>query len=516
MPTRASGKKLPTPPLNRYSPFDNPPRKIVVLGTATARQLAKATGVSGGSARAAVAAMREKTADPLRLIAAGLGVRDLERIKQRSLLASQPQLAITDVEPAEGRIMSNTPFALKVSFVATASGMPCLASCTVEWAGEPFVVEAEATERDCRRGFVEIPFGREQTLPVCRATFHVSLFNSAGGKSTFRTTCAVLPSNPFSLDLSPHASFVTGTFSARGVRSGNAFDTGIAVTLSNGNSSSAGVHSGFHWRFWDGGVGGSLVEEGDGDFGGHITVPAHNTWTGFISFHSPNGSGVFNKYHDREDMTIEIRMTRDGGSTVSGTITCRTMFRFGINATKVAGEDFTSSESSDLGAAVAVTRTIYEKRDVTFHHDNRFIPKNKVGGFEVINSDDEAHDLWDDWSGPDSNDNIDTFVVQLVAIPIDGGGTADGIDGSIPGPTSHDGSDSGVVASKTGFTDGGVHHLDVNYLGMLMGHELGHYLGLSHVSTKGNLMLPSSGPSDTALTYDQYRTIIQHGWVFID
>jgi hypothetical protein len=209
-------------------------------------------------------------------------------------------------------------------------------------------------------------------------------------------------------------------------------------------------------------------------------------------------------------------MTRDNNATVSATITCRTMFRYGINLTKVAGEDFTSQESTDLSNAANVTRNIYERHDVTFDRDNRFIPAGSVGGYEVVTSDGEAHDLWSDWSGPNSNDNIDAFVVQLVAIPLGGGGTADGIDGSIPGPTSHSGSNSGVVASKSGYTDGGVKRLHVDYLGMLIGHELGHYLGLSHVSTAGNLMLPSSGTTDTSLTYDQYRTIIQHGWVFID
>jgi hypothetical protein len=29
-------------------------------------------------------------------------------------------------------------------------------------------------------------------------------------------------------------------------------------------------------------------------------------------------------------------------------------------------------------------------------------------------------------------------------------------------------------------------------------------------------MLPSSGTTDTALTYDQYRILIRHGWVSID
>jgi hypothetical protein len=52
---------------------------------------------------------------------------------------------------------------------------------------------------------------------------------------------------------------------------------------------------------------------------------------------------------------------------------------------------------------------------------------------------------------------------------------------------------------------------------MLIGHEVGHYLGLPHVSEAGNLMLSSSGETDTHLNYDpQYRTIIRHGWMRID
>ena len=51
---------------------------------------------------------------------------------------------------------------------------------------------------------------------------------------------------------------------------------------------------------------------------------------------------------------------------------------------------------------------------------------------------------------------------------------------------------------------------------MLMAHELGHYLGLQHTNDAGNLILPSSGTTDTNLSYDQYRTMIRHGWVSID
>jgi predicted Zn-dependent protease len=52
---------------------------------------------------------------------------------------------------------------------------------------------------------------------------------------------------------------------------------------------------------------------------------------------------------------------------------------------------------------------------------------------------------------------------------------------------------------------------------MLIGHEVGHYLGLKHVGDAHNLMLSNSGATDTDLNYNpQYRTMIRHGWVRID
>lgn len=74
------------------------------------------------------------------------------------------------------------------------------------------------------------------------------------------------------------------------------------------------------------------------------------------------------------------------------------------------------------------------------------------------------------------------------------------------------------MAARSGFTDAaGVRRIDIPYLGMLIGHEVGHYLGLSHFDDPGNLLLWNSSASDTALNYDpQYRTIVRYGWVRID
>jgi hypothetical protein len=442
---------------------------------------------------------------------------EIERLRRCSLLSEDTRIAITDVTPVSGRILSGKPFALRVSFRSTPAAVPAVASVRVVWAGKPFVVEKKIGGREAAKGYADIAFGKEQTLPTGRATFHVALFSKAAAQALFRITCAVLPSNPFSLDLSPNSNFVTGTFSARGVKSGGNYVTSINVTLSNGDGAAVPMSTQFTWKFWNGGVGGSLVEQGTGAFSDPITVPAFNTWGGWITFTSPPGSGIFNLYDGREDMTIEIIMHRADGGDVSGTITARTMFRFGLNLTEVAGEDFIQGEPGDLVSASQVVKAIYEARDVTVDFDFRFIPKANVGGFEMITSESQARDLWEQWSGPDTNHNIDVFIVQLVAIPIPDDGTADGIDGDIPGPTSHDGRSSGTVANKSGFVDAsGNQRLNVPYLGMLISHEVGHYLGLSHTNEAGNLMLPNSSATDTNLNYDpQYRTIIRHGWVDI-
>jgi hypothetical protein len=507
-------RAIPQRPINRYGPFDNQPVKVVRLATANAKAMSAVLRISLRQAEGIVA-FRKK--HPLRthadLYAIPGAKRDvLERIRRLSLLDTDTFAIITDLAPTR-RIMSHRQFALRISFACVPDAPPVLARIAVEWAGRPFFVEQKLTRANQRDGYVDVRFDEQHTLPVGPAVFRATLSTRHGGQAEFRVTCMVLPSNPFSLSLSPSGSFVTGTFSARGVRHGNAFDTGIGVTLSNGNGTVASVSPQFTWKFWDGGVGGSLVEQGTGSFGGSISVPAFGTWGGWIAFHSPQGSGVFNKFDGREDMTIEIIMVKQPNTTISGTITARTMFRFGVNVTRVAFEDFVGQEDPDLDAAAAVTRTIYERHDVTFVVDDRGIPQARVGGFETITSDSEARDLWEQWSGPNTNNNIDAFVVNELLID----GKYDGLDGDIPGPTSHSGRSSGTVQNKSGFVDGsGTRRLHVEYLGMLIGHELGHYLGLSHTNDAGNLMLPSSGTTDTNLTYNQYRTIIRHGWVSID
>jgi hypothetical protein len=509
--TLSSLQILKQRPINQFSPLDEAQPKVLLVESSLA-ELQKYLPISEQRIASLLASPHPRY-ELASMNELPLNVR--ENALRAFIFPSDLRIAIVKVEPVGGHIMSDRGFMLRVHFAYGSLNPPRMVTVTVVWAGESFIVETYVTANDLKQSYIDIVFDERQVLPIGSATFSIQLFTALGSLATSWISAAVLPSNPFSLLLGPNNEYVTGTWSARGVRHGDAYDTGIAVTLMNGEGNDVSVNSGFHWRFWDGGVGGSLIEEGDGDFNVPINVPAFGTWSGWISFHSPSGSGVYNLYNNREDMTIEIVMTRGfGGGSISGSITARTMFLFGVNVTKVAGEDFTSQEYSDLFAAATVTRTIYERKDISFNTDSRYIPLADVGLYEIIESFQEFHNLCSDWSGPNSNNNIDAFIVQTISIA---GTGIDGIDGSIPGPTSHDGPNSGLVASKCGYVDSsGVRRLSSAYLGMLIGHELGHYLGLNHVSDAGNLMLPSSGTNDTNLNYDQYRIMIQHGWVAID
>jgi hypothetical protein len=282
------------------------------------------------------------------------------------------------------------------------------------------------------------------------------------------------------------------------------------LNISNGDATSVTINSAMTWKFWDGGVGGTLVESGTHNWGS-FTISAFSNSTRTLTFTSPNGSGIFNRYNDKEDMTIELEFTTTDGRSIDDTLTARVMAGFGMNVTRVGGEDFTSQEYTDLYDAVDLTQDIYENRDITFSGiSRRHIPNASVGGYRTINSENEARSMFDDWSGPD-NDFIDLFVAHDFTTSFNG------LAGDIPGPTSHNGRRSGIYADKSGFVDSsGNDRLNVNYLGVLIAHEAGHYLGLSHVTTDGNVMFGSGvSTNDTTLTYDQYKTILDFGWVTI-
>ncbi|HEY4613591.1 MAG TPA: hypothetical protein VII11_11465, partial [Bacteroidota bacterium] len=424
------------------------------------------------------------------------------------------KFAITNVEPSKRYLYSFKPFSLKVQVENPSKKELSLISIKTMWKGRPFVVERKIRSTESEKGLFEVDFNKRQTLPPGPAAFHVTVFDTEGGQSFFKVTCVVLPSNPLTLSLSPTTYYVTGSYSLRGhYDSGSdCFETYVRITIYNGNSTTVNMSRDVVWEFWDGGVGGTLKESGTHRWSSSISVPANGSWSGTLIFTSPHGSKIYKTYDDKEDMTVNIEMETTGGTSIDDTITARVMAGFGIDIIRVASDDFVGQEYTDLYDAVDVMQSIYEARDITFRGVGRYhIDDSDAGSYQNMNSEDECRDLFADWSADSDGTYIDVFVAH------DFVGTGfDGLAGDIPGPRKHSGRESGVVVDKTGYVDGsGVDRLSVDYLGMLIGHEVGHYLGLEHLSESGNLMHSSSGTYDTDLTYDQYKEILDYGWVYI-
>lgn len=440
-------------------------------------------------------------------------LQELRCLHARTYFEDESPLHIVDVSVVKP-VLSDSPFRLDVHYQNVSSLPVVLTSVVVAWAGDPFVLEQEIRDNDrngagAHENTINVCFGEESTLPVGPAEFEVTLFRQDGAMASFVRTVYVLPSNPLSLALSPDGARVTGSWSARGdyQPASDTFLTECEITLANGDFASVGMNRAIYWEFWDGPVGGgTLVESGSFDWPSPVAVSALGVWRGAVSFASPRDSGVFRRYDRKEDMSLSICMTANDGRVIRGEISTRVMLSFGVNVIKVGA--FGVQENYDLYAAVDRMRQIFERRDITLRAVNRFVISDaQAGGYAILNTEDEVRDMWEDWSC--SNDCIDVYVVQDFQWK-----SFNGFAGAIPGPSAKGGREDGVAVDKTGFTDAsGTLRLNVATLSRLIGHEVGHYLGLNHLEDANNLMRSNTGSRGPDLNYDQYRLMFPHGYV---
>ena len=138
--------------------------------------------------------------------------------------------------------------------------------------------------------------------------------------------------------------------------------------------------------------------------------------------------------------------------------------------------DFSGAVSRDdvtkTQYCVQVVRDLYAQVDLGVRRLNwQRIPEDDAGGYVNITDRAEAEDLTDDWNGPGGG--VDVFLVQSIG---DAGGWS-----NVEGSCDKDSKDdlTGAVLELSGGR---------RFTGVLMGHEVGHYLGLSHTNTITNMM----------------------------
>jgi hypothetical protein len=164
----------------------------------------------------------------------------------------------------------------------------------------------------------------------------------------------------------------------------------------------------------------------------------------------------------------------------------------------VADETFTGQDWEETEYAIQFMRDIFAKVNLCVRKIRwSAIHTADAGGYAVINSSSEAHDLTNDWNG--SSGYLDVFVVRSMT-------HADGVS-AVDGPCSKDDKDemTGSVVSLNGSRDNS---------GNTFAHEVGHYLGLNHVSDANNF-IGNNGASNahTGIFDWQGNTMKSHCYV---
>lgn len=153
-----------------------------------------------------------------------------------------------------------------------------------------------------------------------------------------------------------------------------------------------------------------------------------------------------------------------------------------INLIVVGWQNFTNNDFTEINYGIQIAREIYGNVDICIRRIRwPLISVADAGGYIAIGSGAEAHDLTDDWSGPDGN-YLDVFVVRTMT-------RAAGWS-SVNGPCSKDDAweMTGCVVSLIGSAD---------QTGIVFAHEMGHYLGASadepgrHSGDPNNFLFPN-------------------------
>jgi hypothetical protein len=167
---------------------------------------------------------------------------------------------------------------------------------------------------------------------------------------------------------------------------------------------------------------------------------------------------------------------------------------------------FSDADEQEIDSAVKIMRDIYATVSIGVGRVERyFITVAQAKGRDIIDSDDEAEELTDEWSVP--NDALDVFFV--LKFWVDDNGTRAGLSTT-----------EGSCDKNAKGMDGSVVTLEGNTLitGQALAHEVGHYLGLdqdfrgNHSPDPNNIMYFMS-PNGGQLTGGQGGVMKLHCWM---
>jgi hypothetical protein len=474
-----------------------PFRGRIDLNTASADQIAAIPGITPDITRRIIA-LRERS--PILhiedLFASGTVSREAVDVLRRATYAQIPAKAmIKKITTEPARVFSGRPFQIKVSFIDSRARAR-LVSLRAESLDYSIHRVRELIRGEIRLGTIV------EKMPSMIPGFvelEVKIYDNAGRMDMVRVPLIVFPSNPFVALFSPSGRTLRLSSGAASYdEASDSFNDNTNFFLINGNSNAVTLSSIISDQTTD--QSNNIIDSGSFDLGNPIVVPAFGTVTGWYNISYPKGNNVYNRLKSKEEVrtTYSLKLQAAGAAPFTSQLTWRALLGPRINIIRVGAENFTSAQRQRINDGISFARSIYEQVDFTIGDpvDRWIISVAEAGSRLVIDDGGEAKDLTEEWTVP--NDKIDVFISLDIK---DASGWS-----PIGGPCDKDASGwSGSVIDIEG---------DSSYFGNSLAHEMGHYMGLDHVSDPDNF-IGNNGDSDskTGITVAQGNTMKGHCFV---
>ncbi len=169
-----------------------------------------------------------------------------------------------------------------------------------------------------------------------------------------------------------------------------------------------------------------------------------------------------------------------------------------VNVIRVAPEEYFSGAVKQICYSLQITREIFSNVNFGIGRVEWYeISAEQAGDLAITDSEGEAQELTEDWTV--QNDGLDLFVVRLMT-DTDGWSAVNG---------SCDKDSKGFTGSVVELYEG-----NDDYAANGFAHEMGHYLGLSHISNSTNFIGNNGASnSNTGILNSQGVTMKEHCFV---
>jgi hypothetical protein len=475
---------------------DSPLRRPRVdLNLASSAELSELRGIGDTAAHRIVAARRSRPFIHVEDLATRgiLTPGAVEAIRSAAGAQRNDRLNIYDLRTTPDHILRGKPFRLEVAFDDSDAGVRVV-RLQLDSVSHSIDVTREISEAE--RGNLRLTF-EMPAMETGVVNVQVTVYDKAADKDYLARTFHIFHNPAFVIFYPSERSLRLSEGAALKKTDGN-FHCDSNFLFYNGTGATVTLNRSMTWQIFR--QSGALLESGTWDFGSNITLAPWAISTGWwFIFSFPPGNVTYNRLQAKEWIRIEWRFTEVGtGTMVSDSLTWRAPLGPHVNIIRVGEENFTDAERTRVFSALRNTAgSIYQQQDMDIGRiATAVVSVADAGGYVTVNSNDEAEDLTEEWTV--DNDGIDMFVVRSYVGSVAGLSPVGG-----PCDKSAKGMNGAVVEVQS----------TQSVLGVVMAHELGHYLGLDHTSATNNLMQPSVGSSNTVLISSQGNTMKGHCFI---